>query len=146
VDKIILSKRVKDDLRVRAVLPPDIIDVVFRMKELRNRFVVHGGMRATIGELFGDPEDSRKLFEEAAFRYDPSLHYGPDFFERSLNDVSLVSAFLFSKMQGLEPLVHVRPGCWSHSSERVRQVLAAQGARWLGPGERRLAPLGEGRY
>ncbi|MDQ4503458.1 hypothetical protein [Sinomonas sp. ASV322] len=141
VDKIILSKRVKDDLRVRAVLAPDTINLIYRMKELRNRFVVHGGVRPMVAELFGDPEDYGQLLEESAFKYDPGLQYDPAFFDRALNDLSLVGAFLFSKMQGLEPLVCVTPERWSRSSPRVHDVLEAEGVRWLRPGTGRLRPL-----
>lgn len=141
VDKIILSKRVKDDLRVREVLAPDIINLIYRMKELRNRFVVHGGVRPAVAELFGDPEDYRQLLEESSFRYDPNLQYDPAFFERALSDLSLVSAFLFSKMQGLEPWVCVTPERWSQSSSQVHEVLAAEGVRWIGPDPGRFQPL-----
>ncbi|WP_415854702.1 hypothetical protein [Sinomonas sp. G460-2] len=141
VDKIILSKRVKDDLRVRAVLEPETINLIYRMKELRNRFVVHGGVRPTIAELFGDPEDYRGLLDQSAFKYDPDLHYGPTFFERTLNDLSLVGAFLFSKLQGLEPWVFVTPERSSRSSPHVRDVLEAEGARWISSDPGRLRSL-----
>ena len=140
VDKIILSKRVRDALRVRRLLDPGVLELVYRMKEVRNKFVSHGGVRAPVGELFGDPEGSAQLLEESEFRYDPDLHYGPGFFERVVNDVGLVAAFLFTRMQGLEPHVCEPSGGWSQASGVVRDTLSAAGAMWITPSEGRLEP------
>lgn len=140
-DKIIFSKRVREDLKVGGVLADQTVDLIYRMKEVRNKFVGHGGMRPTLGELFGDPEHNRQVLDQGEFKYDPYLQYGPGFFERVLNDVMLVGSFLFSKMQGLEPLVFVRPGCWSQGSDNVHDVLTAEGVRWIGPDPSRLKPV-----
>jgi hypothetical protein len=139
-DKIIFSKRVKEDLRARRILTEETVDLIYKIEEVRNKFVGHRGMRPLLGELFGDPEDNRGLLDQADFNYDPYLEYGPHFFERFLNDVMLMGGFLFSKMQGLEPLVCVTPGCWSQSSKRVHDVLTEAGAGWIGPNQNRLTP------
>jgi hypothetical protein len=140
VDKIILSKRVRDALRVRRLLDPGVLELVYEMKEVRNKFVSHGGVRPAVAELFGDPEGSGQLLEEAAFRYDPELHYGPGFFERVVNDIALVAAFVFTLIQGLEPHVCVPPGRLSGSSHRVRETLTAAGATWISPSQGALEP------
>ncbi|WP_077490668.1 hypothetical protein [Sinomonas mesophila] len=140
VDKIILSKRVRDALRVRRLLDPGVLELVYKMKEVRNKFVSHGGVRAAVGELFGDPEGSAQLLEESEFRYDPDLHYGPGFFERVVNDVALVASFLFTLTQGLEPRVCEPSGGWSQASDRVRETLSAAGATWISPSQGALEP------
>ncbi|MGO4856874.1 hypothetical protein [Arthrobacter sp. 2MCAF14] len=140
VDKIIFSKRVKEDLKARTILTEEMVDLIYKIKEVRNKFVGHGGMRPLLGELFGDPEDNRQLLDKAEFKYDPYLDYGPHFFERFLNDVTLMGAFLFSKMQGLQPIICVTPGCWSQSSRHVHDVLTEAGSGWIGPHQNRLTP------
>ena len=140
VDKILLSKRVKDNLRVRRLLDEGVIDLIYKMKEVRNKLVVHGGVRAPVAELFGDPEGSAELLEESAFRYDPDLHYGPDFFERVMNDLALVASYVFSLTQGLEPRICTPPGGWSRSSTSVRYTLSAAGATWISPSDGTLEP------
>lgn len=139
-DKIIFARRVKEDLVARGILTEELVDLIFTMKEVRNKFVGHGGMRPALGELFGDPENYEQLLEQSPFRYDPYLRYGPDFFERVLNDITLVGGFLFAKMQGIEPLVFVRPGCWYQASSHVQSVLAAEGAQWISHDESRFLP------
>lgn len=141
VDKILFSKRVKEDLKQKRILKTETVDLIYKMKEIRNKFVGHGGMRPTIGGLFGDPEDYQQLFDESQLRYDDELHYGPGLFELLLNDVMLMASFLFSKLQGLEPLVCVRPGCWTASSQRVRDVLADAGAVWIAPDPDAFRPV-----
>lgn len=130
-DKAIFSKPVREALTVEANLTKETVDLIFNMKEIRNRFIGHGGMRPTLGELFGDPENYQRLLDQAAFKYDPYLTYGQDFFERVLNDVTLLAGFLFSKMQGIEPLIFMRPGCWYQGSEHVRKVLESEGVQWV---------------
>lgn len=133
VHKLILSKRVKDALKSRKILAPETVDLIYKMKEVRNKFISHGGMRPMLSELFGDPEDYRKVLEHSAFKYDQHLYYGAGFFERVLNDVSMAAAFLFTKLQGIEPAIFVRAGCSSQSSPHVQDVLASEGVRWIGP-------------
>lgn len=133
VDKIIFSKRVKENLKAHKILNEETLDLAYRMKEVRNKFIGHGGMRPPLGELFGDPEGYGQLLEGAAFKYDPELQFGPNFFERVRNDVMLMAGFLFSRMQGLEPIVCVTPEHWEQSSKRVRDVLTWAGAVWIEP-------------
>jgi hypothetical protein len=133
VDKIIFSKRVKENLKAHRILNQETLDLAYRMKEVRNKFIGHGGMRPPLGELFGDPEGYGQLLEGAAFKYDPELQFGPNFFERVRNDVMLMAGFLFSRMQGLEPVVCVTPDHWEQSSRRVRDVLTWAGAVWIEP-------------
>ncbi|MCH6471346.1 hypothetical protein [Sinomonas terrae] len=133
VDKILFSKRVKEDLKQRRILDPETVDLIYKMKEIRNKFVGHGGMRPPLGALFGDPEDYRQLFDESQLRYDPELQYGSGLFESLLSDAMLTGSFLFSKMQGIEPLVCVRPGRWASSSKHARDVLTKAGAVWIAP-------------
>jgi hypothetical protein len=133
VDKIIFSKRVKDSLRVHKVLNEETLDLAYRMKEVRNKFIGHGGMRPPLGELFGDPEGYGQLLEGAAFKYDADLKFGPDFFERVRNDVILMATFLFTKMQGIQPYVCVTSERLAHSSKRVIDVITRAGAVWIEP-------------
>ncbi|GAB4100764.1 hypothetical protein [Sinomonas halotolerans] len=134
VDKIILSKRVRDALSVRRLLEPGVLELVFRMKEVRNKFVSHGGVRPPVGELFGDPEGSAQLLEESEFRYDPELHYGPGFFERVVEDLALLAAYVFTLTQGLEPRIREAPGGGSRASAGVRETLSAAGVTWISAG------------
>lgn len=140
-DKAIFSRPVREALTTEVQLNQDTVDLIFNMKEIRNRFIGHGGMRPTLGELFGDPENYHRLLDQAAFKYDPFLRYGQEFFERILNDVSLLAGFLFSKMQEIEPLVFMRPGCWYQGSEHVRKVLEAEGTQWISYDARAFDPV-----
>ncbi|WP_138416256.1 hypothetical protein [Sinomonas gamaensis] len=133
VDKIIFSKRVKDSLRVHKVLDEETLDLAYRMKEVRNKFIGHGGMRPPLGELFGDPEGYGQLLEGSAFKYDADLKFGSDFFERVRNDVMLMATFLFTKMQGIEPYVCVTSERLAHSSKRVIDVLTRAGRSGSNP-------------
>ncbi len=134
VYKLILSKRVKDALKTRRILRAETVDLIYKLKEVRNKFLSHGGIRPTLSELFGDPEKNGEVLESAEFRYDPDLHYGPGFYERVLNDVSLLSGFIFSKLQGTDRVAFVRQGAWVQGSPQVHDVLAAEHVRWIGPG------------
>lgn len=139
-DKIIFSKKVKEALVAEKILAVETVDLIYCMKEIRNKFIGHGGMRPALGELFGDPENYQQLLERPEFKYDPYLQYGPDFFERILNDLTLIAGFLFAKMQGLEPLVFARAGCWNQGSAHVHNVLTAEGVQWSTYEESRFAP------
>ncbi|MDQ0799700.1 hypothetical protein [Arthrobacter sp. SLBN-112] len=139
-DKIIFSKRVKEALIAEGILAVETVGLIYSLKEIRNKFIGHGGMRPALGALFGDPEDYQQLLERPEFKYDPHLLYGADFFERILNDLTLIAGFLFAKMQGLEPQVFLRAGCWNQSSSHVHSVLTAEGVHWLTYEETRFAP------
>lgn len=124
----LFSGKVIAELNSGALCSPELAKMIYIMKDVRNRFVGHGGIRPTIGEVFGDPESNHDLLEEERFKYDPFLHYGEQFFDRFLNDVSLVARFLFCRMQGVEPILKTGPGCWSSSSEHVSKLLEDEGA------------------
>jgi len=126
----IFGPSVRDELAQKVGLKAETVDMIFRMKNVRNKFIGHGGVRPVIGELFGDPEGYGRLLEDPAFLYDPYLKYGETFFERVLNDVSLIARLLFCRMQGLAPFISSAPGCWSEPSPHVLEVLRTEGVTW----------------
>lgn len=126
----IFSRNVISDLEAGLACGSELAKMILITKDIRNRFVGHGGVRPTVGELFGDPESNHELLENNRFRYDPFLHYGENFFERFQNDISLMARFLFCRMQGVEPILKTGPGCWSTPSEHVSKVLQDEGAKF----------------
>lgn len=119
------SNNVKDSLK-NGILKPETVDAIWKLKNIRNRFVGHGGIRPMVAEAFGDPEENAKAINYAEFTYDIPSDFGEHFFEKIMYDIEALAVILFCKLNGVEPIYVSVPGCWWQPSGTITEIMGAE--------------------
>lgn len=125
---------VKKDIIDKGFISTRLFGLLENIIVVRNFFVGHGGVRPVVGRLFDDPEFAQrvKLFKGIQERdnYDLTLNDYNDspLFRRIGADFSLLSRFIFCKLQGISPVLVYEPMCWWGASSQVLETLRDEGA------------------
>lgn len=130
----IFNNNVKRELVDSGQLNANTVDVIFKLKNVRNKFVGHGGIRPTVASIFGDPEDNRATVSYAEFQYDSSFNFGEPFYEKIMYDIEVVAVLLFCKLNDIPPIYLTIPGCWWQPNEVIETILIAEGVERISLG------------
>ncbi len=114
---------IKDDLISKLGFHEDTIDLVWNIKDIRNRLIGHGGVRPEISNYFGDPERNNKTLDVILKKYNSFLQYDSTFFEYLFYDMEILSRLFFCKICNIPPFLIAVPGCWNQPSDRIRSVI-----------------------
>ena len=121
----VFSENVKLSLN-DGILDTETVNVIWKLKNIRNRFVGHGGIRPMVADIFGDPEDNAKAINYSDFNYDTHINFGEHFFEKIMYDIEVLAVILFCKLNGVSPIYASIPGCWWQPSPVIEGIIQAE--------------------
>lgn len=123
----LFTDEVKKELVEKEMLQSKTVEVIFKLKNIRNRFMVHGGVRPVVAGLFGDPEDNKTGIKFSEFQYDNEYIFGEPFYEKVMYDLEIIAVILFCKLNNIKPIYSSVPGCWWQSSEVIANIIVDEG-------------------
>lgn len=117
------TKEVKDELINKKLLDMNTVEVIFKLRDIRNRFIGHGGVRPVVAGIFGDPENNKIKINCPEFQYDDMFTFGEPFYEKVMYDIEVIAVLLFCKLNNIKP-VHLNiPGCWWQPSKVIQDII-----------------------
>lgn len=140
---------VRKDIVDKGFISSELLYLLDNIRGVRNFFIGHGGVRSVVSRLFGDTEAGHRVevFKKAQNKvglldghgleghfYDLKLDDYEDspLFLRIGADFSLLSRFIFCKLQGVTPVLVYQPMCWFEASREVISILERDGATFIG--------------
>lgn len=115
----LFTPSIKKDLYSNRDITSETVDLIWIMKDIRNKFIGHGGVRPYIAKHYGDPENSYSKLASLIRQYNPGLVQDERFYENLSFDLAVLARLLFCKMCEVPPIHLQVPGCWWQPSGQI---------------------------
>lgn len=125
----LFDNSVKTDLVNILGLKDTTVELIWDIKDLRNKVIGHGGVRPYLSAHVRDPEGHHTTIARVIRNYDPLIKFDEGFYEIIKYDSAVLARLLFGKMCDFKPINLLAPGCWWQPTQRVQSMAKYEGMK-----------------
>lgn len=110
-----------------SVLGTDTVNLMWGLKNIRNKTIGHGGIRPDVSMFVNDPEDNYLKLKKFFVQFNDSVPDEEHYYETLEVDIELVARLLFCKICNIDPFYFRLPGWWFIPSNKLLSILSNEG-------------------